>query len=337
MIPNGGYNFDQCNWKDEEKKKLLAILTPIRETFAKNKMENFWEVQDYSGLNNVPLSDLQEIISTWSKKAFELETINFKMAVTKEYKLILEFSKKCNEVFQYLQAEKEFMEDEVRTSYSAIVSQNHMFSEYFSYHDFKKVLNDMLDPDTTSIKKIQDLKRRNVFEIIRKKVIADKANLMKLIEKSGSNMIHLGEILKEDINTARLLGAEFFNALCSETMLNKIPYGKLAHTETIRPSHPKAKQLRIQRTELALFTMSMSKNGITDLAMPLGSIMEFNSGLKFEVVQTQQVIEKEMFYQLNLGSQTANILMPVYFSFIRFNLVREQRSSYNKIDSQTVD
>lgn len=333
-VPAEGYKYSQCSFKDEDKVKIDKILSYIQDKLNTIGLEDYFESGAVAKLDDVPFKTLYEISTSWEKLMYQLESISYKMLVVREYRMLsklIELSKdKSNQITEVIQT----LEENLRTDYSEIISANSFFSEYFTYKEFKNTFTVMTSADTVSFNYLAELKGQNMFKAIRRKIIADKANIHSLLS-DPNKIIHINSIKNEDEKTYNLLRSEFFVTLCDEALKIKVPYGKKTQTEIIRPAHAMAKTLKLERTEIVYLTVSLDP--ISDVEIELGQVIEFNNGMKFDVTKTQQVLEREMFYQLELDKiSSCNLLVPFYFSFIRCNLVKEQRSSYSKINDNSL-
>lgn len=328
-IPAEGYLYSQCSFKPEERKEIDSIFQKVNDKLAFYGAPDFLSTKNVFDLDNVTFSHLYEISVQWQKYILELESVHFKMAVVKEFRNLNFLIEKSKEKIEELNDLTQELEDSLRKEYSEIVSQNAIFSEYFSFKEFKKVFSLMTSPEQISIKKALALKHDNLFRVIRRKIIAEKANIHFLMSETENSVIHLKQIKKQDEKTYDLLRMEFFNAVSDEALGFKLPFAKSTHTEILRPSHVLAKTLKIEKTEIVYLTVSLDP--IEDVDLDEGSNVEFLNGMKFELTKTQQVVEKEMFYKLELDKlTTCNLAVPFYFSFIRFNLVKEQRTDHLK-------
>jgi len=333
-VPTEGYKYSQYYFKDEDKAEIDKILSYIQDKLNSIGLEDYFESGVLVKLDDVPFKTLYEISFSWEKLMNQLESISYKMLVIREYrsiKKLIELSKeKTDQITKVIKT----LDENLRKDYSELVSLNPFFSEYFTYKEFKNAFNAMTSEDTVSFNYLAELKGQNMFKTIRRKIIADNANIHSLLADSDK-IIHINSIKSEDEKTYNLLRSESFVALCDDILKIKIPYGKKTQTEIIRPSHFMAKHLKLERTEIIYLTVSLDP--ISDVEIELGQVIEFNNGMRFEVIKTQQVLEKEMFYQLRLDKvSSSNLIIPFYFSFIRCNLVKEQRSNYNKINDNSL-
>lgn len=336
MIRNDGaakYKMTEFRFKMEEQVQIDQILQPVYNTLIRLNMKSYLDDGDITSLNQAPLKELLVISSTWEKITFELETVHFKIAVTKEFYLINLMVAESSKIVSQISDIVEKLESELRTDYSQIVNSNDFFSNYFSYKEFKNTFLVLTSPDNITLEKALVLKNESMFHKIRRKIISDKANISYLLSESEKSVLHINEIKKQDLKTYDLIRTEFFVTLCEETMSIKIPYGKKAKTEIIRPSHPMAPKLGMQRSEIVYVTVSLEP--IESAGVDLNEVIEFNNGSKFDIVMAQQMIQRDMFYQLKLDKlTTCNLIVPIYFSFIRCNLVKEQRSNYSKLNDK---
>lgn len=333
-IPAQGYNYNQCSFKPEDKVKLDKILGYIQDKLTSMNMSDYYETGSYTALDDATFKNLYEISTAWPKLINQMESISYKMAVVREYRMInrlIENARdKTNKITEIIQT----LEEELRKDYSEIISSNSFFSNYFSYKEFKNTFAIMTSAETATINSLLELKNHRMFSIIRRQIISDKASIHSLLAESDK-IIHINEIKKEDQKTYELLRSEFFVTVCDEAFKIKIPYGKTAQTEIIRPSHAMASTLKLERTQIVYLTVSIDP--IPDVALNVGQVIEFNNGMKFNVINAQQVIEREMFYEMKLDKEAScNLVVPFYFSFIRCNLVKEQRSSYVRINDRSL-
>jgi hypothetical protein len=325
------FRIAQFSFKLEEVALIDKILLPIFTMLKKLGMENYFEDGVHENLKSASLKDLMEISTTWEKLSFDLETVHFKCAVTKEYYLINNLVGVANRFVSQISDIVEKLEQELKVDYSQIVNANDFFSNYFSYKEFKNTFLILTSPETINMIKASELKNENMFKLIRRKIISDKANIGYLLSEGEKNIIHINDIKKQDLKTFDLIRSEFFVTLCEESMGMKIGYGKKSKTEIIRPSHASADKMKMQRSEIIYLTISLEP--IENSELEGMDVIEFNNGSKFEVVVPQQMVHRDMFYQLKLDKlSTCNLIVPVYFSFIRCNLVKEQRSNYAKLN-----
>lgn len=324
------YRLSQYSFKEDEIANISRIMTSIFTLLKSMGMPNFFEDGKYEPLTRASLKQLNEVAS-WVKLAHDLDLIHFKCSITKEYYYITVLAKEAKSLINQIVDIVERLESDLKTDYSQIVTGNDFFLNYFSYKEFKQAFIEMTSPKNITLPKAIVLKKERMFNMIRKKIISDKSNIHYLLAESEKSIIHINDIRKQDSATFDLIRSEFFMTLCEETMNLKIPYGRKAKTEIIRPSHVLAEKLRMQRSELIYLTVSLEP--IEDVELEEMDVIEFSNGSKFEVTVPQQMVHREMFYQLKLDDlSVCNLVVPVYFSFIRCNLVKEQRT-YNPMEN----
>lgn len=333
MIPSDGFNYNQCSFKPEDKIRIDKILSIFNQKFSSIGLD-YYENPDSSLVDTIPYKHIEDICS-WDQHLIHLENITYKMAVVKEFRMIKRLVEVCKEKIKGISENILILEENLRKDYSKIITNDDFFSRYFSYKDFKDMFLLMTSSQNISYNDLNLLKKENLFKSIRRKIIAQKANLHTLLVESEKSVVHINNIKKEDLKTFQLLRSEFFTTICEESLGIKIPFGKETQTEIIRPSHPLAKVLKLERTEIIYLTVSLEP--INEAELSLEQVIEFNNGMKFEVTNNQQVLEKDMFYELSLDQLSkCNLIVPFFFSFIRCNLVKDQRSNYNKINDSSL-
>lgn len=334
-IPSEGYNYSQCSFKDEDKLKIDEIFLIFKSKLDLIGLGNYYIDGKTDLLNKVSFKNLYEMSTTWEKLAFQLENINYKILVVKEYRMIIKLIEKAREKVNNMTELIQILEDKLKHDYSQIVTNDVLFSEYFSFKDFKNSFSIMTSPEIITLDELNEIKKQNLFKLIRRKIIADKANIHSLLSDQPK-VIHINTIKQEDEKTFNLLRTEFFTTLCDEVFQIKVPYGKKTKTEIIRPSHQIAKSLKLERTEILYLTVSLDP--IPAIELEPDHVIEFNNGMKFNVSKNQQVLSREMFYQIELDKlSTCNLVVPFYFSFIRCCLVKEQRTQNLNINDKSLD
>ena len=328
-IPLEGYLYSQCHFKDEEKKQLDLIFNELNLKLEKYGLKDLLIQRNFDNLKSVSLNNLKDIVENWNVYIDKLEDVHFKVAVIKEFRSLNMLVEKAEEEIKLIKNQIEELELNLKKKYSETISHNYLFNDYFSFKDFKKKFDEFTNDSLVSTELLERIKKEDLFKIIRRKIISEKANFIGEMNNSKDNVIHIGKIKEYDQKSYDLLRNEFLQTICEDSLNLKFNFGKESHTEIVRPSHSLSKSLKIEKTEIVYLTVSL--NPIEDLDIKVGNLIDFSNGMKFEVTKEQQVVEKEMFYQLELDQIiTCNLLVPVYFSFIRCNLVKEQRSDHLK-------
>jgi len=328
-IPQEGYRLDQCSFKESEKDLIYSSFEKFKEKLKNFGLVNFWEKGTLEEIEKVSLRNLYEISNNWEKDLFSLEQISYKVLVIKEFRQLFSLIQKSKEVSIKITDQIQILEDDLRKSYSAVITNNTLFSDYFSYKEFKIALSMLTSADVVSLDSVQKLRKENIFIKLRKKIISDRSNLSILMKDSNPH-VHINQLFNEDFRTYQLIRTEFYLTLCEEAFKIKIPFGKTAHTEIIRPSHPLAETFKLDRSEIVYLTVSLDP--IADAEVEIGDEITFNNGMKFNVVKNQEVVRREMFYPISLDNYSkCNLTVPFYYSFIRCQLVKEQRSNINKL------
>ena len=333
-IPAEGYLYSQCHFKQDDKEKIDKILSFVQSKLASVGLEKYLETGSFASLDFVPSKVLNEITNGWDKLLSQMELISFKMAIVKEFRMIRKLIDESRNRLIKITEITAALEEDLRKDYSQTVSANSFFSDYFSFKEFKNTFSIIAESEDVTLFQLNDLKSQNIFQVIRKKIISNNSNIHALLSES-SKIVHINSIKQEDERTYNLLRSEFFTTVSNEALGIKIPYGKKTQTEIIRPSHKLAEILKLERTEIVYLTVSIDP--IPDMEFDAEQVIEFNNGMKFDFTKNQQVIKREMFYQLSLDKDnTCNLLVPIYFSLIRCNLVKEQRSSFKKINDSSL-
>lgn len=333
-IPSEGYTYSQCSFKPQEKELIDSKFSYFQNKLKTFGLVSFWETGKFEELDRVCFKNIYEIANFWEKELFQLEQISYKVLVVKEFRAMFNLIQKAKEISLRISEKIQKIEESLRKDYSMIVSNNALFSDYFSYKEFKTTLSIMTSADVISLYELDQLTKENIFVKIRKKIISDRSNLS-LLMKDSESAVHINEIIKEDFRTYQLIRTEFYMTLCEEAFKIKVPFGKTAHTEIIRPSHPMAEVLKLDKSEIVYLTISLDP--IPDLEMEIGDEIMFNNGMKFNVVKNQEVVRREMFYPVSLDDLSKCYLtVPFFYSFVRCQLVKEQRSNINKLNDQSM-
>lgn len=323
------YRIKEYHFKPEERAKIEAIMVDFQHSLIEVKMGSYLEDGQLSYLGNANLNTLNKIVNTWPDKIYELSLVHYKTEITKEYDLLKNLIDGAKGYIVKINDNITKLEETLRNEFSSTISSNSFFSNYFSYKDFKDAFLEEVDPSKVSFYKTEDLIYEKIFDKIRKKIISERSNLTVLMSLSERSVLHISQIQKQDERTYELITSEFFVNFCQNSLGISVPYGKRNKTEILRPSHSIAEKLKIGKTEMVYLTVSLEP--IQDPMVNTGDTVEFNNGLKFEVTQPPQMVSKEIFYPINLNkNSTCNFIVPIFFSFIRCNLVKEQRSDHLK-------
>lgn len=124
-----------------------------------------------------------------------------------------------------------------------------------------------------------------------------------------------------------LLACEFFFQYCQE-LLGPIKFsGSLSQLELIRPSHNLAKKFDLSIYESAILGISL--NPFHKLSENLFNQLSYFD-LMFEKSSDLEYYHMEVFWQLKLNQKNYILKVPVYFCYLRLQLIDGQRSGREK-------
>lgn len=328
-----------CSYKDRmldpvEKQRIDVCFSFIEDRFKQFNLPNFFmdvpfediEKADFSHLTQ---NQMKEILNEWAKLIGKAIVISFKVEVSLEYKVCDKIISIVKEKLPNLIKESEKLKQELARDFTNNSNSNPIFSDLFKFSDFKKMFESIFDLNKINEKTLDIFKTEKVFQYIRRKVIAEKANFHKLLENNGgSNVILLREVQQVNPSIAKLLANEFYATYCANNLNLTFPYGKESNTILINPAHALANRFKISQTEIGIFTLSLSP--IFDLKRNVNDYF-YHQKLTFEVIHKQESSMVELFYPIKIDNNTTfNLQVPVYFSFIRCKLIREQRNGDEK-------
>lgn len=314
--------------KDME--RISIYFSYIEDRFIAFNLPNLFEIPlediektvDFSKLT---LNQMKEILNDWEKVMNKAENISFKVAVTLEYKICTKAISMIKEKLPALIKNMEKLKNELAKDFTSNTTTNPVFANLFKFTDFKKIYDELFAANKVCEKTCSFFVKEKIFQYIRRKVIADKANISQLLKHSKNNVLHLREIRKINPEISQMLAIEFYEHYCLNNLNLSFPYGRESNVVLINPSHLLASKFKIGPTEIGIFTISLA--AISNLKRKKGDYL-YQKSLTFEITNVQESSMIDLFYPIKVDEQTEfNLQVPVYYSFVRCKLIREQRNA----------
>lgn len=299
--------------------KILVYLDNLNQEYNfPNKFLSFApeQLDDCSIVKLQKLLDLKSIL-------FDLEEIHIKTLKTNEYKTIEKILASVPTKLDLIRKNITCLEDSLRQEFSLISENNPVFASLFKYSDFKIIFQSLVQDQVISYALSEEYLNQGFFELIRQKFLSHQ------IDQYASSLneeINLASLDKKS-HVYLLLACEFFFQYCQE-VLGPVKFaGTLSQLELIRPSHYLAKKFDLTISESAVLGISLN---------PFNQLNEdfFNQisyfDLMFEKSSPLEYYQLEVCWPLKLNQKTYILKVPVYFCYLRLQLIDGQRSGREK-------
>lgn len=315
------YSISQLSFSENQKKRIDVVLAFLKAQENYLNKDGFFINFQENLLDECSLDQLIKL-SNLKHTLFELEDIHFKTLRSIEYRNI-EVLLKCIEP-RLKEADEIILHlhEYIKNQFTIVSKDNQVFASLFSFNDFKKILHFLFDKKNISLSQLRKYKKDNFFEYVRQQILSTSIILEDKI--NNKNTISLEE-LKPYGKLYNFIAAEFFFQYCRHFLTSEVEFsGQFVHHEFVRPSHKLAPELNLSNAESAILSLSLNPFSPCQLYEST-QISYFD--LLFEVASEVENYQCDIFWSLNLNNQVFNLKVPVYYSYIKLQLIASQRTN----------
>lgn len=352
MHPANGYPLSQLTLKDSERTEAISYLAK-----ANNHLESIGmnpipvESLDLE-LTKVSIGDLRTILEL-RPFMIEMSLIHPRVELSTEYiqlqqlidKKVPQTLNKAEAIVKKLDADfkkeykkalEDFSRKAVNLSYSLDkqTKEKHQekFEQYLAFSEFKPLIDQVIGENVVlgtifSYETDYQTTLANLFNTMKNKVMAAKANIPSLVAQYGTE-IPVEQIKDQDPIAYEYLRSKAFAEVAMENFGISIPFDKTFEQRIVRPNDALAERLKLKPIEMAIFAISVDP--VRNFGLAVGQYLESSQVpfLKFKVLneQKQMKVIQKIKVQVN-EDEFIYVITPVYVSYIKAELIKNQQSA----------